>query len=264
MDSFKDDLSALASLRRWATRELGLAVPADQPHLFEDRVIAFAASRQMDVRALALRVQTEDGVLVHELIDTLTTNETYWFRDPSMFNSLGAFLQDWPSDRQLSVWSAASSSGQELYSVSMLARDVLPNDALPPVLVGSDLSVSMVSRARSARYSQSEVSRGLPAKMLVRHFTQDGLSWVLNDDIRGSCRFFTQNVVHDPPPGLFDIVLCRYVLIYFDEAARRKTLESLASCLKPGGFVVLGAGEMLGNYGCGLERRRLGDSWVYG
>jgi len=165
----------------------------------------------------------------------------------------------------LSIWCAACSSGQEPYSVALTLRDLLPD--LGPwtiQLLASDLSEKMLDRARSGVYQQLEVNRGLPARHLVRYFTQDGARYHLRSDIRDMVTFFQHNLGGDwmKIPQV-DVLFMRNVLIYFDIETRRRILRLVRRHLKPDGFLVLGAAETTLNLDDSFKRARFGRAVLY-
>ncbi|MCH6256931.1 protein-glutamate O-methyltransferase CheR [Puniceicoccaceae bacterium K14] len=198
----------------------------------------------------ALRSQGKSGNLSEETIDALTTNETYFFRDFHPFNALKKFvipelIERNKATKSLSIWSAACSSGQEAYSIAMMLRDSFPvlNDWKIKIM-GTDLSPTVLEKARKGRYNQIEVNRGLPASMLVKYFQKDGLEWVIKDDLKANTEFRAMNLI-EPWPIMqpFDIIMIRNVLIYFDVEVKRTILKKMASCLRNTGYLFLGTSE---------------------
>ena len=198
---------------------------------------------------LVARLRRGDTRLTEAVIDALTTNETSWFRDAHPFQAFSRRLLPevaaTSTTRQVTIWSAACSSGQEGYSLAMLLLDWLPSHpGFSARIVGTDISQTMVDRARAGRYSQLEVNRGLPAHYLVKHFEQQGRDWVIRPEVRALTRFQIGNLAM-PPVGVpsCDIVFLRNVLIYFDVATKRQVLGHVRRVLRPGGYLVLGGAE---------------------
>jgi chemotaxis protein methyltransferase CheR len=224
---------------------------------------------EKDVGGLVLRMRRGDPALTDAVVDALTTNETSWFRDTHPFD---AFTQHLLPDvakssvsKQLTIWSAACSSGQEAYSLAMLLLDWLPgHPGYTARIVGTDISAKMVERARSARFSQLEVNRGLRAPYLVKYFDQNGRDWVLRQPLRDMCRFERGNLA-TPPVGVptCDIVFLRNVLIYFDLDTKRTVLTHVRKVLRPGGFLVLGGAESTLNLDDAFQRMELGRAVVF-
>ena len=184
------------------------------------------------------------------VIDALTTNETLFFRDFHPFEAMRQtiiprIIEQRQQSRQLTLWSAACSSGQEPYSFAMMIRESFPQlkDWIITI-VGSDISTSSLARARQAAYSQFEVNRGLPAIYMAKYFTQkDGL-WHLKDEIKRMVQFRNQNLLHPwPMTPAWDIILLRNVMIYFDIPAKQGILRRMRTTLAPGGYMMLGAAE---------------------
>jgi chemotaxis protein methyltransferase CheR len=159
-------------------------------------------------------------------------------------------------ERRLRVWSAAASTGQEAYSIAMLLTDWLAG--LPgwsATVVATDLSEEVLTKARTGRYSQLEVNRGLPAPLLVKHFVRAGTEWQLSEPIRRMVEFRALNLAA-PFPAMppFDIVFCRNVLIYFDTDTRRQVLSRITKAMRPDGALLLGAAESTLSLDTDLER----------
>jgi chemotaxis protein methyltransferase CheR len=218
-------------------------------YLVESRLAPVARQfGDRDVNALVGRLRSGDTALSEAVVDALTTNETSWFRDSHPFSAFTKTLLPEAAARcgpVLNIWSAACSSGQEAYSLAMLVLDWLPSKpGLQVKITGTDISQTMVERAREGRYSQLEVNRGLPAKYLVKHFEQHGRDWTLRPEVRAMTRFERGNLAQSPV-GVpqCDIVFLRNVLIYFDLATKRAVLQNVRKVLRPGGFLVLGGAE---------------------
>lgn len=250
----------LAWLQAWTLRVSSIAIRDDQEYLLHTRLSAVARRSAITPNQLVEQLKKGDRALEVACIDALTTNETSWFRDVKPFNVLASTvipgrIETNRHSRDLSIWSAASSAGQELYSVAMLLDDKFPELARDWKirLVGTDISQKMVTKAGGGRYTQLEVDRGLPAKHLVRYLERDGIDWVVKPHIKKLCQFTRHNLSRDIPPGQFDIVLCRYVLIYFDEPTRAEVVRRITTALKPGGVLILGASEIGGKHVAHLE-----------
>jgi chemotaxis protein methyltransferase CheR len=239
-------------------------------YLVESRLAPIARSLgEKDVAGLVSRLRRGDDGLGDAVVDALTTNETSWFRDAHPFD---AFTQHLLPDvvktstsRQLTIWSAACSSGQEAYSLSMLLLDWLPaHPGWTARIIGTDISQKMVDRARAARFSQLEVNRGLKAPYLVKYFDQVGRDWILRQPVRDLCRFERGNLAL-PSSGMpqCDIVFLRNVLIYFDLDTKRTVLSHIRKVLRPGGFLVLGGAESTLNLDGAFQRMELGRAVVF-
>ncbi len=181
-------------------------------------------------------------------LDALTINETSWFRDQTPYRAftdvmLPALLESRAHSRSMTVWSAACSSGQEAYSLAMLLHEHLPEGWTARILA-TDVSPSMVQRVRDGRYSQVEVNRGLPATMLVQHFTRVGTEWEIAPHLRTMVEARELNLAQ-PFPILprCDVVFLRNVLIYFDLDTKREILRRVRDVVAPDGYLLLGSSE---------------------
>jgi chemotaxis protein methyltransferase CheR len=238
-------------------------------YLVESRLAPLARSMgERDVAGVVARLRQGDVAVTDLVIDALTTNETSWFRDGHPFEAVIRHLLPelvGEGARTITIWSAACSSGQEAYSLAMLLLDWLPaHPGVRAQIIGTDISPTMVERARAGRYSQLEVNRGLPAQHLVRYFEQSGREWVLTPQVRALARFERGNLAQ-PPVGVpaCDIVFLRNVLIYFDVETKRIVLSHIRRVLRPGGYLLLGGAESTLNLDTAFERTELGRAVVF-
>ena len=210
------------------------------------------------------------GGLRDEVVDALTTNETLWFRDIHPFEALRSsilpeLIRMRASERALTIWSAACSSGQEPYTIAMMLREHFPHLADWRLrLVASDLSAEMLGRAASGVYSQTEMNRGLPAPMLVKYFQRTGTEWQAIESIRSMVEFRTLNLAKPwPVVPQCDVIFLRNVLIYFDMDTKRAILDRARAALRPGGVLFLGTAETTLGVHNGFIPKRHGSATVY-
>ena len=194
------------------------------------------------------------------MVEALTTNETLFFRDTKPFDHLRATVlprlhAERPAGMPLRIWSAAASTGQEAYSLAMLVSElgaVLHGRTVQ--ILGTDIARLPLARAREGFYSQFEVQRGLPARLLVKYFAKEAEGWRLIKPIRDMAEFREWNLLSNPSPlGRFDVIFCRNVLIYFDPPTKARVLDMLATCLAPGGLLYLGGAETINGLGCAMR-----------
>ncbi|MBF0376095.1 MAG: protein-glutamate O-methyltransferase CheR [Desulfamplus sp.] len=194
-----------------------------------------------------------------KIIDAISTNETYFFRDKSPFTLIQHKIIPDLIDRRsknrtvlkpaIRLWSAANSTGQEIYSIAMALDEIgITPQKYQIKLLGTDISDAAIAQASYGRYNKFEVARGLEPKRLNKYFTQDGDYWKIKDEIRAMVQFQKMNLMK-PFVGLgkFDIILCRNVMIYFTEEDRRKIYANIAKVLEPDGYLIIGATESLAN-----------------
>jgi chemotaxis protein methyltransferase CheR len=249
-------------------RRSGIVLEAGKEYLVEGRLLPLARSAavpDVDAYVTALRSSPHPARL-ELVVDALTTNETSWLRDNQPYQALldhvVPTLRSSGDTGPLRVWSAACSSGQEPYSIAMVLADVVPPSRLR--ILATDLSAEMLERAKTGRYSQLEVNRGLPASMLVRHFARAGTDWEVVPALRGQVTFRRHNLLEMPPTdGPFDIVFLRNVLIYFDLATKQEVLRRVQRVMKPGGFLMLGAAETTLGIDDSWQRVPVGRGAVY-
>jgi chemotaxis protein methyltransferase CheR len=185
-----------------------------------------------------------------QAVEAMTTNETSFFRDHHPFEALRThiipeLINRKAASKQLNIWCAAASTGQEPYSVAMLLREHFPVlTSWKLTFIATDLSTQVLAKARSGRYGQLEVNRGLPAPMLVKYFTKDGTEWVVKDELRNMIDYRELNLIENwPALPTLDLVMIRNVLIYFDVPTKKKILGNIRQRLAPHGYLMLGGAE---------------------
>ncbi len=246
-----DDVSFLIGL---VQRHSGILLPPEKAYLFESRLLPVASRFGCaDLRCLLDRLRTRPGAdLLDATIDAMTINETSFFRDSRPFDQfrrqiLPKLVERRAPVRRLRLWSAAASTGQEAYSLAMCIEEARERMRGWQVeILASDISSSAIAKAREGSYSQFEVQRGVPAPLLVRHFTQNGKQWQVKPELKKYVRFFQHNLLSPPRfPGSVDVVFLRNVLIYMDEPTRRRIVEHILSRLASDGYLFVGSTESL-------------------
>lgn len=239
-------------VRNFVRAEAGIVIDPGKEYLVESRLAPLIRSEglpSMDALVQVLRGGSRTE-LHRRVVDAMTTNETTFFRDIEPFEYLRTqvlpkLIQTRRVGKRLSIWYAASSTGQEPYSMSILLREHFPElHDWKIEQIATDISRKALERAREGRYSQLEVNRGMPAKLLLKYFDKKGLEWQLRDPIRNMVSFQELNL-NGPWPrlGPFDIVFIRNVMIYFDVAAKKQILGRIHDLLRPDGHLFLGAAE---------------------
>lgn len=230
----------------------GLVITVDKSYLLESRLTPVAKKwgyPSLETMSVAMRGLPEPR-LVKDVIEAMTTNETSFFRDGKPFELfrdvvLPHMAKKRNNNRSLRIWCAAASSGQEPYS---LAMTILENQRIVPgwkiEILATDISDEILEKAKTAEYTQFEAQRGLPVQMLIKYFEQAGDNWKVKDEVRKMIKFQNFNLLEDMTPlGLFDIILCRNVLIYFDEKTKTDVLNRMAERMPSDGFLMLGGAE---------------------
>jgi chemotaxis protein methyltransferase CheR len=232
-------------------RRSGLVVSTDKLYLLESRLGPIARKHGLaGLPAIAAKLKAGDEPLAREVTEAMTTNESFFFRDKTPFDQfeklmLPAMLKARIGSKRLRIWCAAASTGQEPFSLGMILREkqALLKDWRIEI-IGTDLSSEVLNRAKSGLYSQFEVQRGLPVQLMVKYFAKEREQWRIKDEVRSMVDYRQMNLL-DSFVGLgsFDIIYCRNVLIYFDEATKRGILERMAQLLPDDGYLLLGAAE---------------------
>ena len=238
-------------LRKLLKERSGLDLSADKQYLVESRLIPLARRAGLGgIAELVQKMKNGADALITDVVEAMTTNETFFFRDKIPFDHLRdtilpQLVPARTNRRALRIWSAASSTGQEPYSIAMCLREFGPAlSGWRIEIVATDLSQEVLEKSKAGIYSQFEVQRGLPIQMLVKYFKQTGELWQLNADIRGMVQHKQLNLLHDfSGLGKFDIIFCRNVLIYFDQDTKIRIFERLSKMLEADGTLMLGAAE---------------------
>lgn len=198
---------------------------------------------------VAKLVSGNERQLVDSVVNALLNNESSFFRDLQTFDMLGRdllpHLNESRADKHLRIWCAGCSTGQEAYSLAIqLRKNMARWKDWRITILATDISTSAIARAQSGVFSQIDVQRGLAITDLLRWFEPAGEDWKVSEDIRRMVEFRTESLF-DPqaPNGHYDLILCRNVLLYFSLEMRRKVFDRLAMHSRPGGFLLLGAGE---------------------
>jgi chemotaxis protein methyltransferase CheR len=247
----------------------GLILSADKQYLVESRLIPLARRSSLaGISELVAKMKAGAEPLVIAVVEAMTTNETFFFRDKVPFEHfketiMPALLEARKHRRAIRIWCAASSTGQEPYSLAMILKEMGASlSGWRTEIVATDLSQEVLEKSKAGIFSQFEVQRGLPIQLLVKHFTQINETWQLSPEIRAMVQFRQLNLLHDfSQLGTFDIIFCRNVLIYFDQDTKVNVFNRLTKVIEPDGFLVLGAAETVVGLSTGFvpypERRGL-------
>ena len=239
-------------LRKMLKDRSGLTLSADKQYLVESRLLPVARKAGVDgLGGLVQKLKSANvEPLISEVVEAMTTNESFFFRDKIPFELfrqtiMPALLATRASQRQLRIWCAAASTGQEPYSLAILLKEMAAQVAGWRIeILGTDLSTEVLEKARVGIYSQFEVQRGLPIQLLVKYFAQIGETWQVAPEIRAMVQYKPLNLLQPfSQLGTFDIVFCRNVLIYFDQETKIDVLGRIAKVMPHDGYLVLGAAE---------------------
>jgi chemotaxis protein methyltransferase CheR len=238
-------------LRKLLKDSSGLDLSADKQYLIESRLLPL--SRKSGLPGISELVQKMKGgsaSLIAQVVEAMTTNETFFFRDKVPFEHFRAsimpeILKARASRKSVRIWCAAGSTGQEPYSLAMSLKEMgAALSGWRVEILATDLSREVLEKSKAGIYSQFEVQRGLPIQLLVKYFKQTGEFWQINSDIRAMVQHRPLNLLHDfSQLGAFDVIFCRNVLIYFDQDTKINIFNRLAKATEADGFLVLGAAE---------------------
>lgn len=232
----------------------GLDITQDKTYLLESRLKPVAKKwgyPALDMMTMALN-GVPDPELISDIVEAMTTSETSFFRDGKPFQNFEQFILPYMAKtrtkaKNLRIWCAACSSGQEPYSLAITVKEAQENNILPNwkvQILATDISDDILQQAQEARYSQFEVQRGLPVQLLMKYFEQDGDQWQLNDDVKSMVTFHKHNLIETTARlDTFDIIFCRNVLVYFNQKTKKNVIENMLKHLVPDGFMVLGDTE---------------------
>ncbi|MDD3183619.1 MAG: protein-glutamate O-methyltransferase CheR [Alphaproteobacteria bacterium] len=231
----------------------GLVLSKDKSYLLESRLTPVARKynlKTLEDLAQSVRTKREEQML-RDITEAMTTNESFFFRDTKPFDQfkkvlLPELLRTRAPKKQFRIWSSAASSGQEAYSLAMICSEEMAKlQGWKIDIHGTDLSSEMVERAKGGIYSQFEVQRGLPITLLMKYFSQIGTDkWQIKDNLRQMVQYREGNLLVDfGPIGVFDVIYCRNVLIYFDQPTKTRVLDAISHVLAPDGVLFLGGAE---------------------
>jgi chemotaxis protein methyltransferase CheR len=238
-------------LRKLLRDHSGLDLSADKQYLIESRLLPLSRKAGLaGISELVQKMKAGSASITTQVVEAMTTNETFFFRDKVPFDHfretiMPEMLKARASRKNIRIWCAAGSTGQEPYSLAMCLKE------MSAVLTGwrveilaTDLSQEVIEKSKSGIFSQFEVQRGLPIQLLVKYFKQTGEFWQVNAEIRAMVQHRKLNLLHDfSQLGVFDVIFCRNVLIYFDQDTKINIFNRLAKVTEPDGFLVLGAAE---------------------
>ena len=252
-ESESQKIKSFDTLCAYLRRTSGLVVDADKRYLVESRVTPVMQRAGLSGLSELVRLLEQGRMpdLAQEVVQAMTINETYFFRDGGPFDVLRKVLPKLvmarAAQKTLRFWSAAASTGQEAYSIAMIINDFAPAMATWRVeIFGTDLSQAALSKAQEARYSQFEVQRGLSSQQIKRYFNPVGSSFQLKDEIKSRVKFKQFNLLNPYTSfGQFDVIFCRNVLIYFEPERKADILNRMTQQLARDGLVALGASESI-------------------
>jgi chemotaxis protein methyltransferase CheR len=238
-------------LRKLLKDQSGLDLSADKQYLIESRLVPLSRKAGLSgIPELVQKMKAGSASLVAQVVEAMTTNETFFFRDKIPFDHfrqsiMPEILKYRAARKSVRIWCAAGSTGQEPYSLAMCLKEMESQLAGWRVeVIATDLSQEVLEKSRAGLYSQFEVQRGLPIQLLVKYFKQNGEFWQINPDIRAMVQHRQLNLLHDfSGLGTFDVIFCRNVLIYFDQDTKINIFSRLCRIMEPDGFLVLGAAE---------------------
>ncbi|MBI5322582.1 protein-glutamate O-methyltransferase CheR [Bradyrhizobium sp.] len=238
-------------LRKLLKDQSGLDLSADKQYLIESRLVPLSRKAGLaGIPELVQKMKAGSASLTAQVVEAMTTNETFFFRDKVPFDHfrqaiMPEVLKARAARKSVRIWCAAGSTGQEPYSLAMCLKEMDSQLAGWRVeIIATDLSQEVLEKSKAGLYSQFEVQRGLPIQMLVKYFKQTGEFWQINPDLRAMVQHRQLNLLHDfSQLGTFDVIFCRNVLIYFDQDTKINIFNRLCKAMEPDGFLVLGAAE---------------------
>ena len=251
MSDFNITVAEYQEFHDYLEESCGIVLGPNRQYLVTSRLHMLLRHAAIDTLShLMERLRSGDSRLRIDVIDAMTTNETSWFRDTVPFEVLDRVILEDLYNRKVTdakFWSAACSSGQEAYSMSMVIEEFMSRRAMAlrnSTILATDISTKVLNQARSAVYDEAQLGRGLSAKRRTAHFESFEFGFRVKDKVRSRVRFKEQNLQQEiATPGKFDCIFCRNVLIYFSTAARASIIEHFWSVLKPGGYLLLGGAE---------------------
>lgn len=238
------------------------------------RMVSEAGVKSLGELVAQLRRERSGGAMRERVVEAMTTNETLWFRDNHPFKILSEIILPECAERRQRtprIWSAACSTGQEPYSISMTVQDYLaknPGSISDAQIIATDISPAVLAEAKEGYYDPIALARGLPADVRDRYFEKDTKHWEerwqIRADIRKRVRFTQGNLLSSYAAlGRFDVIFCRNVLIYFSSESKVDIIRRMAAILNPGGYLLLGAAEAITQYSDAFDMVRCNPGVVY-
>lgn len=239
-------------LNKFICDATGVALTKEKVYLLEARLLPILEKHKIPSMSDLVKIlqTTADKTLKKEVVDSLMTHETLFFRDTTPFDqfsevTLPYLLKARESTKKIRIWSSGCSSGQEPYSLAIQLADREPLlQGWDIEILATDVSSAIIEKAKEGVYTQFEVQRGLPVQALVKYFEKDEQKWKVKDTLKSKIRFQTFNLLDDPfLLGKFDVIFCRNVLIYFELETKQNILKNFSKVLQPDGFLNLGGSE---------------------
>lgn len=241
---------------------------------FVDRRVAdrMAATGATSFQSYFARLRSDIDGEIEQFVNAFTVNETYFYREDHQLQCLTSDLlanrmKTKPNGEGMRIWSIPCSTGEEPYSIAMWLLENWPQvDSHDIEIIGSDIDTDVLAAAREGVFGKRALMRLAPGVIDKYFVALDGARWQILEDLRTSVRFTTANLVERSetrPHGQFDVIFCRNVLIYFDDASRRVAAENLYENLAPGGYVCLGHSESMSRISPLFEVCRFADAIVY-
>lgn len=265
--------SDLAEIAKLVLEQSAIVLEPSKAYLIESRLNPVVRSNHLEsIAELVEAIRKPNGAKLRtEVIDAMTTNETSFYRDIHPFELLKKkllpeLIEKRSNEKKLTIWSNACSSGQEIYSIAMMIREHFPELIKWDLkLYATDLSSEILDKAKQGIFNQTEVNRGLPMQLLMKHFHREGVHWQINEDVRSMIRFEPVNLIQNWPMNLnsVDVVFLRNVLIYFSPETKREILTKVRRRIANHGYMFLGGSENTMNLTDEFERLQIDGSVCY-
>jgi chemotaxis protein methyltransferase CheR len=259
-------------LQEFVYENSGIVLDSGKHYLLDARLLTVAREHGLrsvnDLCALLRATEDQPLSLRRQVVDAITTNETYFMREPAHYDALRntiipELVKIHADTRRLKFWSAACSTGQEAYTLAMLLVEMGLGGWNIEIL-GTDLCSRVIERARTGVFSQLEMNRGLPSSYLLKYFRRSGINWEIKDEVKKYVKFETGDLRASlRSRGPFDVVFCRNVLIYFDLPTKSKIIQEIHDTLFLGGYLILGSTETSIPMGLNFRRRSIGEATIY-
>ena len=256
--------------RDFLAKACGITLGENKHYLVSSRLTSLLNELKIDCLQELVKQAQLRTALKSRIIDAMTTNETFWFRDNYPFESLKSVI--FPELRKrktptVRIWSAACSTGQEPYSISMALHEYLVSNPGAPLrlqVTATDISPTVLKEAAQARYDRAAVVRGLSTERRNRFFEQQGDFWQLRKEVRERVTFRDINLLQSYSLlGKFQVIFCRNVLIYFAAPAKEDIIKRMSDCLEPGGYLMLGSSESVSSFSSAFETVRANGGILY-
>ncbi|WP_067725465.1 CheR family methyltransferase [Oceanobacillus damuensis] len=239
----KDDYMEFIQLVK---KKPGIDLSLYKENQMKRRITTLRNKRGFDSYVSYFKAMNKDDTLLNEFTDRLTINVSEFYRNPKRWDVLKDSILPMllKNNKRISIWSAACSTGEEPYSLALMAKEHFPNARIQ--LLATDIDANVLAKAKQGVYSEQALKE-LPDRLIKKHFTQTGSLYKIDESLKKNITFKKHNLLSDPYPETIDLIICRNVLIYFTDQAKEQIYRNFSNSLKKNGVLFVGSTEQIFN-----------------